>query len=173
MIHPKIIDRPLAALVARLPRWLDGFMNFVSDVASPLVLMAVIVGMIIMGLLSGNEMIVKATLVVLLFSPLAEVLKLISRRSRPETLYVENMKLKTYSFPSGHSYVSALVFGFLATVIASETSFETLAITVSIVATGLVGISRVYLGAHFPSDVLAGWLLGGLTQYLIWTNVGL
>lgn len=60
-----------------------------------------------------------------------------------------------FSFPSGHSQQAAVFFGLLA--FHFKKRWFTIAAALSVF---LIGFSRVYLGAHFPSDVLAGWTLG-------------
>ncbi len=60
-----------------------------------------------------------------------------------------------FSFPSGHAQQAAVFFGLLALHFKKRWFTTVAALTVF-----LVGFSRVYLGAHFPSDVLAGWSLG-------------
>ncbi len=62
-----------------------------------------------------------------------------------------------YDLPSGHSQSAVVVWGYLATVFR-----KTWAWVVAIVLVVLIGFSRVYLGVHFPSSVLAGWTLGGV-----------
>ena len=78
------------------------------------------------------------------------------------------MKFKTYSFPSGHSYVSALIAGSLACLglLYFVSPWGWLAAVGFVVFAGLVGISRIYLGAHFPSDVAAGWILAAAVLWL-------
>ena len=68
-----------------------------------------------------------------------------------------------YSFPSGHSANAVTVYGSLAVHEKKRRLLWTLAIVLPL----LVGFSRVFVGAHFPTDVLCGWLLGALIVALI------
>lgn len=83
------------------------------------------------------------------------VLKAVFQRARPdfwEHLVVEN----SYSFPSGHAMASMSIAASLA-VIAWSGRWRWAAIVLGAVYVLLVGLSRMYLGVHFPSDILAGW----------------
>lgn len=83
-------------------------------------------------------------------------------RPRPD-LVPHGAYVSTASFPSGHSMMATLVYLTLAIVIARGQSRRRVKAYVIGVACGLalaVGISRVYLGVHWPTDVLAGWALG-------------
>lgn len=88
---------------------------------------------------------------------LSRLFKLIFSRPRPiavlENVHVLGMKYYTYSFPSGHTTVA---FAF-ATILAVK--LPKIRIPVIIIA-ALIGLSRIYVGAHYPSDVLAGAVLG-------------
>lgn len=69
------------------------------------------------------------------------------------------------SFPSGHSMLSALVYLTLGGIVSRQTRrliAKMYFLSVALVLTLLVGISRIYLGVHFPSDILAGWAAGSL-----------
>lgn len=69
-----------------------------------------------------------------------------------------------YSFPSGHALVAILLYGVLAFLafLAVREAWERFAVVATAaVVIVLVGLSRVYLGVHWPSDVVAAWLLGG------------
>ena len=172
MRHPRELDRPLAELVAKLPKSVKPVMVFASFIAAPIPIGIIFLLLIVFSLLTSNDQLFRAALIGIALSPVAEISKFISKRRRPETLYVERMMFKTYSFPSGHSYISVLVFGFLAA-LAFLTLPNGYIITIVLSALAItVGISRVYLGAHFPSDVLAGWILGCLAL-TFWIKVGL
>ena len=82
----------------------------------------------------------------------------------------------SYSLPSGHSLVSIVVLGILAAVSWRLTRSIVLRVSAAVVATGLValiGVSRLYLGVHWLTDVLTGWLLGAAWLALCVTGLGL
>ncbi|HEY0458669.1 MAG TPA: phosphatase PAP2 family protein [Pyrinomonadaceae bacterium] len=89
-------------------------------------------------------------------------LKLFFRRLRPEPFF-EYAPLKTYSFPSGHALASLCFYGILAWLIARRVKSRGLKFSIWMAAATivlLIGFSRIYLGVHFPSDVLAGFAAG-------------
>lgn len=83
-------------------------------------------------------------------------------RARPDVLdplVVEH----GFSFPSGHSMLGATAWGIVAVVIARSdlpVALKRLGVGTCIALVVLIGLSRVYLGVHYPSDVLAGWTAG-------------
>ena len=86
-------------------------------------------------------------------------LKYAFRRPRPPVFF--GVAPHTYSFPSGHALCSFCFYGVLAGLIAVRTRSMLLRVAVGLLAAALViaiGLSRIYLGMHYPSDVIAGYL---------------
>ena len=101
---------------------------------------------------------------------LSTALKFAYARPRP-TLVPHGSYVYTASFPSGHAAMSAVTFLTLAALLArDEPRLATRAYLVSAAAllTLAVGVSRVYLGVHYPSDVLAGWIFGATWSAACW-----
>ena len=98
------------------------------------------------------------------------LLKGFYHRPRPD-LVPHGMEVFTASFPSGHAMMSAVAYLTLAILLARvERSHKVSALVLGlgIGMTAMVGVSRVYLGVHWPSDVLAGWCVGAAWAALCW-----
>ncbi len=101
---------------------------------------------------------------------LSNVLKGFFARPRPD-LVSHLSHVSSSSFPSGHSINSAVVYLTLASLldrVVERPAVRLYILAVALVLTGLVGISRVYLGVHYPTDVLAGWAVGLAWAVLCW-----
>jgi len=101
---------------------------------------------------------------------LSTALKLAFDRPRPD---IEGAaRVFTASFPSGHAMLSAVTFLTLGALLAranADRRVKVYFMSLAAILTVIVGLSRVYLGVHFPSDVLAGWCLGAAWAILCWT----
>jgi len=101
---------------------------------------------------------------------LTSSLKYFISRPRPEAdFYLSHVY--TSSFPSGHSMLSAVIYlttGALLAAAVTQVRLKFYVLSVAILLTFIVGISRVYLGVHYPTDVLAGWMAGAAWATLCW-----
>ncbi|WDI30639.1 phosphatase PAP2 family protein [Hyphococcus flavus] len=101
---------------------------------------------------------------------LSEALKSFFGRPRPD-LVTHLAEVTSLSFPSGHAMISAIAYltmGALLTRFHERRRLKVLAMSFAVIITILVGLSRIYLGVHWPSDVLAGWFLGAVWAALWW-----
>jgi undecaprenyl-diphosphatase len=98
----------------------------------------------------------------------AYVLKEVVARARPGEL-IQTVAETGYSFPSGHATGSMAFYGFIAFILyrlyprCQKSVFVVAALVIL-----AIGFSRLYLGVHFPSDVIAGYLVGGL---YVWAGI--
>ena len=106
---------------------------------------------------------------------LDQILKLLFDRPRPEPFFGFAAPI-THSFPSGHAMVSCCFFGVMAVILAAREPSRAKRISIFAIAAllaALIGFSRVYLGFHYPTDVLAGyaaavvWLSAVRAAYLV------
>jgi undecaprenyl-diphosphatase len=105
-----------------------------------------------------------AALTILLASIANATLKVAIRRERPDLLDPLIVE-RGFSFPSGHSALGMVAYGILA-VLVSRSRLPQPWRTIIVIGLGaivaLIGISRIWLGVHYPTDVIAGWVAGGV-----------
>ncbi|BCG91858.1 phosphatase PAP2 family protein [Mesorhizobium sp. 131-2-1] len=153
------------------PAWLEGAVRDITSLGSTSVLVLLTTAVIIYLLL-----IRRPTTALLMFvavaggQVLSSLLKFEVDRPRPD-LVSHLVNETSLSFPSGHAMLSAVTYltlGSMAARFLPGRTTKTFVLGLAILTTLLVGASRVYLGVHWPSDVLAGWCAGFAWAMLCW-----
>jgi undecaprenyl-diphosphatase len=101
---------------------------------------------------------------------MSTLLKLGFARPRPD-LVPHSVRVYTASFPSGHAMLSAVTYltlGALLARVEPRRRVKAFLLGIAILLTIMIGLSRIYLGVHWPSDVLAGWCGGAAWAALCW-----
>ncbi len=156
----------------RGPEFLPGAMRDLTALGSPSVLALFVLA--VAGSLAARRqyhalgLLLVATVGGVLLN---ELLKLVFARPRPPLAF-HLTEVRSMSFPSGHAMESAIIYLTLAALLARLVQPRLLRlyfIGLAFFLTFAVGVSRVYLGVHYPSDVLAGWTAGLAWALLCWT----
>jgi undecaprenyl-diphosphatase len=147
------------------PKWLEEMMRDFTALGSTGVLALTV--LTIAGFLAMTRRGHAALLVLVSVAGgvlISQTMKWAYARPRPE-LVPHGAEVFTASFPSGHSMMAAVVYLTLGALLAraqTDRRVKTYVLLVAVLVTVLVGVSRVYIGVHWPTDVLAGWALGGV-----------
>jgi undecaprenyl-diphosphatase len=156
------------------PVWLQEFVTEITSLGGyPILvaLVATVAGYLIVARKYGPALFV--VLSTGLGTVVSQLLKLAYERPRPDL--VDHLDvIHTASFPSGHATMSAIVYLTLAALIVrlvEETRVRVYVMSVAVLLSVAVGLSRIYLGVHWPSDVAAGWALGAAWASLSWLVV--
>ena len=145
------------------PIWLQEAARDVTSLGSIVVL--VIVTLAAAGyLFLARQRISAWLLLVAVFGGIAlvDLLKAGFARPRPD-LVLQATRVFTASFPSGHASLSAIAYLTMGALLAraqASTMIARYVLTLAAFLTVLIGVSRIYLGVHYPTDVLAGWCIG-------------
>ena len=164
---------------AHSPEWLDGPMRLVTALGYGQVVLPLLAAVVFAFYLKGWRL--SATLLLVSTtggSLLTAVLKAVFGRARPE-LFESGYTASSYSFPSGHATVAVGFYGTLTLILAYRLrGFARWAIVAGgVLLVFLIGFSRLYLGVHYPTDVLAGFLAAPLwvvcvgVVYVVWLSV--
>ena len=154
------------------PTWMHEMVRDITSLGSFALLGLIVIG-VCSYLLLAHKRIEAAVVAVSAVTGtiLSTVLKMSYNRPRPELEVMSHQF--TSSFPSGHSLISAVTYLTLGAVLSrfAPTRQQRIFIfSLAVFLTLIVGLSRLYMGVHFPSDILAGWCLGAAWA-LLWSMV--
>jgi undecaprenyl-diphosphatase len=154
------------------PIWVEEVGRDVTAMGSFTILGAVVIATVIYLAMSGKG----RTAAFVTFSVIGGTivstgLKYLFDRPRPDVEAAT--RVFTASFPSGHATVSAVVYltlGLLLGEAMRDRRLKLYFMGLGIFMTLMVGVSRVYLGVHYPTDVIAGWSIGGAWALACWAG---
>lgn len=154
------------------PYWLPKVASDITALGGGVVLTLVIV--VVVGFLLMQRLWLTAAAIA--FASLTggwvvDLIKSLVVRARPD-IVPHLVNVGGYSFPSGHATSSAIVYLTLASLagqVTPDRAARRYLLVVAVMLVGAIGCSRVYLGVHWPSDVLAGWSFGTLWALGWWT----
>jgi membrane-associated phospholipid phosphatase len=170
-----IDDALITALFSERLREPLGFLAPVTELGSTLSVTIVAVALLPAGLALGVPLQGAAgALTIALASVVNSLVKVWVARQRPE-LIEPVLAEGGYSFPSGHAALSMVAYGITGVLVARSRLplvVRVVAVVVLALVVLAVGVSRVYLGVHYATDVAAGWCAGGIVVaiYAWWTG---
>ena len=161
MIHQ--FDSAIISFVDSWPDSFAGLMHMLSFVGQPAITITILLLIGAYGLYKRKYFFVNSSFAALIVFAINSVIKLVVHRQRPPLYIAPDNLLYSYSFPSGHSAGTVLAYGLLAYILCRK--FSNIYARIAVIAGTIilafgVGLSRIYLGDHYPTDVLAGWAIG-------------
>jgi undecaprenyl-diphosphatase len=156
------------------PAWLPEAARDITSLGSIIVL--VIITLVVVGylFLAGKSAVAWLMLIAVFGGiALSDLLKFAFGRARPD-IVTPLARVFTTSFPSGHATLSAITYLTIGAILARSQPSSPISLyfmSLAVFLTVLVGVSRIYLGVHYPTDVLAGWCIGAAWAMGCWAIV--
>ena len=156
------------------PAWLPEAARDITSLGSIIVL--VIITLVVVGylFLAGKSAVAWLMLIAVFGGiALSDLLKFAFGRARPD-IVTPLARVFTTSFPSGHATLSAITYLTIGAILARSQRSSPISLyfmSLAVFLTVLVGVSRIYLGVHYPTDVLAGWCIGAAWAMGCWAIV--
>ena len=156
------IDTTIYELIIKLmSNGMTNFMLFMSHLGSAITLIVLTIAFILLLKNKTNSKFIAINLALVFI--INRILKLGVARPRPEVLKI--VQESGYSFPSGHTMVATWFYGFFIYLVYKNIKDKKIKyplIAMLFVLILLIGISRIYLGAHYTTDVIGGWIIGSV-----------
>jgi undecaprenyl-diphosphatase len=153
------------------PPWLESALIDLTSLGGPVVLGLVVAAVAGFLLLQRRY---RTALAIVITSSSGEVVSEVMKRAfqRPRPTVVPHLRqVFSTSFPSGHAMESAIVYltlGAMLMRVAERRVTKLYILAVAMLLTAVVGVSRVWLGVHYPTDVIGGWMIGMVWASICW-----
>lgn len=156
------------------PPWVEEMMRDLTSLGGTGVLSLIVLAVSVYYLIQGRykEMLILITAVIGAYM-LSYILKGLFARPRPEFIPAGEYTY-TASFPSGHALLAAttyLTLGIIVAQLMPSSRLKAFVLLLAFFVMLLVGFTRMYLGVHWPTDVLAGWVIGSVWAIFCWLVV--
>jgi undecaprenyl-diphosphatase len=153
------------------PEWIEFALQDLTALGGPTVLGLVVFAVMGFLVLQARYRTALVILITAVSSDLvSHAMKSIFMRPRP-TIVPHLRDVVSTSFPSGHAMESAIIYltlGAMLMRVAESRLTKVYCLAMALLLTFLVGVSRVYLGVHYPTDVIGGWILGFAWASVCW-----
>jgi undecaprenyl-diphosphatase len=153
------------------PDWIASSLVDLTALGSPTVLALVVLGVVGFLLLQRrNHTAIAVALTCFSGEFVDNAMKHAFNRPRP-TVVPALREVWSTSFPSGHAMESAIVYltlGAMLMRVADRPLTKIYCLAVAVLLTAIVGVSRIWLGVHYPTDVLGGWMIGFVWASICW-----
>jgi membrane-associated phospholipid phosphatase len=162
-----VLDRPAVEWIsAHRPGWLTSYVVAVTDLGGKVLLTVAVAAVALLAARRSRSWWPPLLAVCALGGCVLLVagIKVVIGRDRPDRLH-QALSESGFTFPSGHSASALVGWALVAWLVCRLTTNRTLKATVWVAAgllSAAVGLSRIYLGVHYPSDVIGGWVLGAV-----------
>ena len=140
---------------------LDGAMLFITALGDPGMVITVFISTVVwLGMKRRYSDGIRFLIICAGGILINQVMKLFFAKPRPE-LWTRLISEHSFSFPSGHAVGSIVVYGFIAYILAKELPvYRRYLYAIASILTIAIGFSRLYLGVHYPTDIIAGYGVG-------------
>lgn len=150
---------------------ITNFMTIITNIGSSYALISLTILVILIAIIKQKKLPLNTMINLISVFIISQIFKFIIHRPRPTGIFLTHAS--GYSYPSGHTMVSFAFFAFIACSLSEKIKNKALKLLINIltiITIILIGFSRIYLGVHYLTDVIAAYLLG-FSYLMIFLNI--